>query len=208
MPRSLRPAAALACALAALLAACSGADTVAGLGATPNVGLGKSTSSVSGSMSLGIEGVAVYGSLSASAGLSAFQLAMGSLSLESAFQNVVVISRAKSDVPGAGTHAISDMMGAGEAPADAFTLTAVLRSGTGVSVPLVCAGTGGQFTVASVGGGRLKGTYNATAACYDPANPERTSTVTLSGSYDAVNGTKLVHLPGTARLATDARLAR
>jgi hypothetical protein len=189
-------------ALAALLAACGG-DTIAGVD-VPSAQLGSFDGNASGAVSLGIKGVALYGQLSAQAGQAGFQLAMGSLAADSTFANMVVLSREKRDVPGAGTYAIYDLEGDDAPPADAFSLVSVLQR-TG-SQQTVCVARSGTLTVSSAGGGRVKGSYTAQASCVATADPGRAAAATLSGSFEAVEGSKLVRLPGSARPADGARL--
>jgi hypothetical protein len=198
----LRAAAALA---AVLLAACGGSDKTTG----PNPGgntaqkYGTSTTTSAGGVTTSVQGVALYGRLAEQAGEGGFQIALGSFATEGTFDNVVVIGRENSATPAAGTYALHDATGLGEdeededeAPADAFQLIAVLQS---AGRDLLCAAKSGTLTVQSVGGGRMRGNYQATVTCVDMTNQQSTQT-SLSGTFEAVDGTGLVSLPMGARL--------
>jgi hypothetical protein len=199
----LRAAAAVA---AVLLAACGGGDKTTGPGGTgTNVQkYGTSTTTSSGGVSASVQGVALYGRLGQEAGENGFAIALGSFATEGTFDNVVVIGREDGAVPAAGTYALHNATAEDEdeAPANAFQLMAVLKN---AGRDMLCAASAGTLTVQSVGGGRLRGNYQADVTCVDMASQQATQT-RLSGTFDAVDGTGLVNLPMSARLTGNGQV--
>jgi hypothetical protein len=153
-----------------------------------------------------ITGVAFYGSTTSTEhGEDAFAIGMGSLKADSSFKDMVAIVRGKRGVPAVGTYQLHDASSDGDLADDDFVLISVLETTGGQS--MLCFATGGTVTVQSTSGGRVKGNYNAQAGCLDPSNFERDVTVTLSGSFDAIEGSR-VTVPSSARLgATGAGVA-
>jgi hypothetical protein len=181
-----------------LLAACGGSDGPTSPG---RAALGAFSGTASGGLTKSIEGIAFYGqSGSGQTGETAFQIGMGSLKGDSTFDDVVVISRARRDLPAAGTYTLHDVDGDGEPGADDFMLIAALSTTRAHDV--LCTGTVGTVTITGVGGGRVKGRYATTASCIDlsdlSADP---MTATLAGTFDAVEGTRATGLPSRSREA-------
>jgi hypothetical protein len=88
---------------------------------------------------------------------------------------------------------------------DEFMLISVLDLPNNQS--MLCVGTGGTLTVQSTSGGRVKGTYNATAGCIDPTDFHEVD-VTLTGNFDATQSTDL-DLPNASRTSeTRAQVLR
>ncbi len=193
MSRLARLAAAPALALTALLTACGGGD-----GKVTGPGAGEVIGSFSGNVSGGLTrslsgGFAVYGQSRAQEE-TGFALGMGTYKADKSTQDVIVVGRDKRDLPAAGTYTLHNPGSETEARPEDFVLMAVFEAGSATN-PMVCIGTGGTLTIQSTSGSRMKGSYTAQADCV--GNTEQTTTVTLTGTFDAIEGTRM-NLPGSA----------
>ena len=121
--------------------------------------------------------------------------------------NMVAISRARSGVPSVGTYAFHDATTQYDASSDAFELFAVLAGDRGNRV-VACGAAEGTVTVSSTAGGRLKGSYRARADCIDVVTGVQTGPTTISGTFEAVDATKITGRPWMSRPGEAARGAR
>jgi hypothetical protein len=212
MPRTTRPAffARLArsarlvpAAAAVLLAACGGGD---GKGITEPgrpAGVGNFSGNVAGGVTRALAGVAFYGQINES-GESAFAIGMGSLKPDSSFKDAVIIMRENRSLPAPGTYKFHEVGGDADPTADEFVIMSFMEVVNGQ--PMLCFGTGGTLTVQSSSGGRVKGSYTAQAGCLGPSDLATEVPVTLTGTFDATESSRLT-VPGGAMFSR-ARLAR
>jgi hypothetical protein len=199
---------ALAALFAALLAACSGGDAVTAPG-TPTTGSGggggpvdgggsgSSGSAAPGNFTLDISrgysswrsmrGAAQYGEVATATAAKGFGVALGSTERDAdGYTNFVLFARDKGGTPAPGTYSVHDATGAAAAPADRFIVVISTTAPNGVKH--TCLGTSGNFTIASAGSGRLKGSYDVSVSCVDHAAQPQAFRGTATGSYDATAG--------------------
>lgn len=188
-----------------LLAACGG-DKVAGPGSGGARDAGSFTGAIAGDLARPITGVAYYQLVSGSEpGERGFAVGMGSLRSDSSFKDMIVAVRGRRELPAPGTYTLYNFDGEGEIADDQFAIVGIMDMPGGGG--MFCAGTVGTLTVQSASGGHVKGSYNTQASCLDPADAEHPRAVTLSGAFDAIEGTRLT-IPSVARGTGDVRLAR
>jgi hypothetical protein len=211
MPRHIRstrlsaralPAAAFATIAAAVLAACGGGEKPTGPGGGSNA-RGLFSGTVSGHVSRPLTGAAFYGQADQE-GATGFAVGMGSPgSDQQTYRDLIVIGRERAGVPASGTYTLYNNARDEEPRADQFVLHSILRLPSGGD--LLCSGTTGTVTFGAVSGGRLMGSYTTQARCTDPANPAAELSVTLAGSFEAVESTRvpsamrLPHVSGATR---------
>jgi hypothetical protein len=169
-----------AAAAALLLAGCGGGDDDDdGLGPNPNT-QSSFTATLSGALSGTYNGESVYGSNN----LGDFGIALGGGTQSQGFTLVFV--RYAGGTPGAQQYDLADMTDVNDNPEDG-RFRVVVAVGSGASAQAL-AGKSGRLTITSTSGNRLKGTFQFTAVPMS-GGP---STVTVSGTFDAVGGTVVV----------------
>jgi hypothetical protein len=132
--------------------------------------------------------VAYYGQTS-QGGANVFALGMGSVKPDNSFGDAVLITREQAGVPAPGTYTLHDNESEADQRPDEFGLIATLSVANAEG--LLCFGTGGTLTVQAAGGGRVRGTYTATASCLDTSDMDEVP-VTLTGTFDAVENGRAV----------------